>query len=378
MRLNLDMNILRHMSDGVITIDRFGQIMALNKIAEPWAERCEARSSLIKQFIDAERRGQIVFPVALELPDQRNASERESTDAWLCKNGPDDYAIFIVAKKAQPASTPAHQSPRKKQPSMVSMMTDAVRDQLAALRDMLHTKVQAQSMTTGDLMVHCQKVEKLMHEVTDLAKLLDRDDVFAGERLALADIIGNLLIVLPPSPRHVTVSLRASKDATGPIYGDSAWLSYALRLLIDNLVEHAPPHTAIELATQQMGGFVILTGRSAAPSAWYHAVPDQPTETPGTERLGRTASNMQLMMCNRIVELHAGQLRLNRMTDENGAPGNLESFTLTLTTSVPILDRSHVNCEECRHARHELTYAADMADLISSTQTTISDRSLQP
>jgi hypothetical protein len=127
-----------------------------------------------------------------------------------------------------------------------------------------------------------------------------------------------------------------------------------------------------------MGGFVILTGRSAAPSAWYNAVPDQPSEAAGTDRLARTASNMQLMMCNRIVELHAGQLRLNRLTGDDGAPANLESFTLTLTTSVPILDRSHASCEDCRHARHELTYAADMADLISSTQTTISDRSLQP
>jgi signal transduction histidine kinase len=35
MRLNLDMNILRHMTDGVVVLDRYAQIVAFNKIAEP-------------------------------------------------------------------------------------------------------------------------------------------------------------------------------------------------------------------------------------------------------------------------------------------------------------------------------------------------------
>jgi hypothetical protein len=86
-----------------------------------------------------------------------------------------------------------------------------------------------------------------------------------------------------------------------------------------------------------------------------------------------------MMICKRIIELHAGQIRLTSMPTDTRSfqlPGRIESFTLTLMTSMPANERSHASCADCRHVGQALSFASDMAQLIASTQTTISDRSL--
>jgi hypothetical protein len=87
------------------------------------------------------------------------------------------------------------------------------------------------------------------------------------------------------------------------------------------------------------------------------------------------------MMCKRIIELHAGELRVSGISVDASpflAPSRIESFVLTLMTSMPANERSHASCADCRHVGQALSFATDMAQLIASTQTTISNRSLKP
>ena len=383
MRLNLNMNILRHMTDGVLVLDRYAQIVAFNKIAEPWTSRCQAMSAGIKRLIDEERLGRLVLPLFIDLQTGQHNASKQRTDAWLCKNGRNEYAIFVVS--ASPAlhtkaltSAPAQ---TKRQHNLLALIGGEVREQLSILRALMLPKDSQQPMTPGDVAAQCKKVEQLMQEVTDLSQLLEQDEVFAGERLSVTDLIENILVSLPPNANFSTIELHSGTDQLGPVYGNSAWLSYALRLLIGGLVTSAPPRSSIQLATRQMGDFLILTGRANS-TRLRQAAPAHPqTGCTDPEPADEQTANIQMMMCKRIVELHAGQLKLTHMPTVASpfeSPNGIESFTLTLMTSLPANERSNVSCADCSVVRQQLSYASDMAQLIASNKTTVFDRSLTP
>ena len=381
MRLNLDMNILRHMTDGVVVLDRYAQIVAFNKIAEPWAPRCQAMSAAIKRLIDEERQGRLVLPLFIELQTGPSSAAHQRADAWLCKNGRNEYAIFIVSPNPAlqtNAATPVH---TKTQRNLLALVGGEVREQLSILRALIPAQGSLQPAAPEIIAQQCKKVEQLMQEVTDLSQLLEHDEVFAGERLSVTDLIENILLSLPPHANQATIELQPGTDPLGPVYGNGAWLSYALRLLIGAMITGAPRRTSVQLTTSQMGNFLVLTGRSSANRAGHSAPALSKIGTTGPAPVDEEAASIQMMMCKRIIELHAGQLRVTSMpTDASPLPmpNRIESFTLTLMTSMPANERSHASCADCRHVGQALSFATDMAQLIASTQTTISDRSLTP
>jgi hypothetical protein len=379
MRLNLDMNILRHMTDGVLVLDRYAQIVAFNKIAEPWTPRCQAMSAGIKRLIDEERLGRLVLPLFIDLQAGQRIASAQRADAWLCKNGRNEYALFIVSSNpADPLKAPAPGQP-KRQHNLMALMGGEVREQLSILRALLQPKNGHPPTGPGNIAMQCKKVEQLMQEVTDLSQLLEQDEVFAGERLSIPDLIENILISLPPNANHSTIGLNAGTDQLGPVYGNSAWLSYALRLLIGALITSAPPRSVIQLATRQMGDFLILTGRANTTRLGQVAPARSPASHTDPEAADEHTANIQMMMCRRIIELHAGQLKLTNMpdaSDPRDTPNGIESFTLTLMTSMPTNERSNASCADCSVVRQQLSYASDMAQLIASNKTTVFDRSL--
>lgn len=381
MRLNLDMNILRHMTDGVVVLDRYAQIVAFNKIAEPWAPRCQAMSAAIKRLIDEERQGRLVLPLFIELQTGPSSAAHQRADAWLCKNGRNEYAIFIVSPNPAlqtNAPTPVH---TKTQRNLLALVGGEVREQLSILRALIPTQGSLQPKAPEIIAQQCKKVEQLMQEVTDLSQLLEHDEVFAGERLSLPDLIENILLSLPPNANQSTIELQARTGAMGPVYGNGAWLSYALRLLIGGMIADAPPRTSVQLSMRQMGDFLVLTCRSSINGASPSELISMRTGPTQSDSTNDEAASIQMMMCKRIVELHAGELRVTGISVDASpflAPSRIESFVLTLMTSMPAHERSHASCADCRHVGQALSFASDMAQLIASNQTTISDRSLTP
>ncbi len=380
MRLNLDMNILRHMTDGVVVLDRYAQIVAFNKIAEPWTPRCQAMAAALKRLIDEERHGRLVLPLFIDMqmvPPNNAPSQR--ADAWLCKNGRNEYAIFIVSPNPSlPTSAPTRTQPKAHR-NLLALVRDDVRGQLSKLRALMHPGGNQQAAAPAVIAQQCKKVEQLMQEVTDLSLLLEHDEVFAGERLSVPELIENVLVSLPQNAKQSTVELHAGIDPLAPVYGNGAWLSYALRLLIVGMIDSAPQRTLVQLTTRQMGDFLVLTGRSSATRSMQSEATPACTGATEPEPTDEDAANIQMMMCKRIIELHAGQIRLTSMPADTSSfqpPGSIESFTLTLMTCMPASERSYAACADCRHVGQALSFASDMAQLIASTQTTISDRSI--
>lgn len=381
MRLNLDMNILRQMTDGVVVLDRYAQIVAFNKIAEPWAPRCQAISAALKRLIDEELSGRLVLPLYIELQTDRHSTDHQRADAWLCKNGRSEYAVFIVSHGPAAAADGTTSKPKRGQRNLLALVGNDVREQLSILRALIQPSGSQLPLAPAAIEQQCKKVEQLMQEVTDLSQLLEHDEVFAGERLSLADLIENILVSLPPNASQATIELHTGTDTLGPVYGNGAWLSYALRLLISCLIAGAPRRAVIQLATQQKGNFLTLRGHISETRNGRTATVRPHPAPVNAEPVDENASSIQMMMCKRIIELHAGQLQLTSPpTDKNTlqSPSKIESFTLTLMTSMPAHERSHASCADCRHVGQALSFASDMARLIASTQTTISDRSLQP
>lgn len=379
MRLNLDMNILRHMTDGVLVLDRFAQIVAFNKIAEPWVQCCQSMHAATRRLINEERQGRLVLPIFIDLQKQQAGVPPQRTDAWLCKNGLDEYAIFVVSPTAAVSCTPTSSSPKNQQHNLMALVGTEVREQLSILRSMMRPTHSRQHLAKGDMERQCQKVEQLMQEVTDLSRLLENDEVFSGERLSISDIVENILLSLPTGPHQVLVEMQTATTPLGPVYGNGAWLSYALRLLIGGLVANASANTVVHIAARQMGDFLTLSGRCAGSTAEADRTKAAHASRTQNRTAAAQAANIQLMMCKRIIELHAGQLTLIPVRDQTitaNTPINVEAFSLTLMTSVPANERSHASCADCRHIKQQLSYASDLAQLIASTQTTFFDRSL--
>ncbi|MCF8169004.1 MAG: hypothetical protein K9J77_10365 [Rhodoferax sp.] len=381
MRLNLDMNILRHMSDGVLVLDRHAKIVAFNQVAEPWAPRCRAMSAGFKRLIDEERQGRLALPLFFDLQTGGSKPAPPRADAWLCKNGRNEYAVFIAAPKSPVAVAPAAPAQTGHKHHSLALLGGDVREQLRRLRELLPPAGSLQRLSSAELDQQCRTVDLLMQQVTDLSQLQEYDEVFAGERLSLTELIENILQSMAPDANRATVELRTSTDNIGPIYGNGTWLGYALKLLIDRLVASAPPRASLELVARQMGDFVILTGRANGTRSGHLSTVSAGDGIGNADPGEGQAANLQLMLCKRIIELHAGQLRLTRVSTDSRsvqAAADIESFTLTLMTSMPAHERSHASCADCRHVRQEIAYASDMAQLISNRPITLIDRSLPP
>jgi hypothetical protein len=147
------------------------------------------------------------------------------------------------------------------------------------------------------------------------------------------------------------------------------------------MITGAPRRTSVQLNTSQMGDFLVLTGRSSVSRAGHSEPVLSKTALTEAEPADEEAASIQMMMCKRIVELHAGELRVTGISVDASpflAPSRIESFVLTLMTSMPAHERSHASCADCRRVGQALSFASDMAQLIASNQTTISDRSLKP
>ena len=368
MRLNLDANIVRHMHDGLIVLDHHAQIASFNRPAERWVTRCREMAPAFKRLIDEERKGRLTLPAHIDLQINSLIPSRNLTEAWLCKNGRNEYAIFVVS---QPGSVVACALPApapKRQFQQLALIGGEVRDQLARVRNLLES---VPTKAAPPLVQQCRVAERLMQEVADLSLLQDCDQVFCDERLSIPDIVENILASLPAEAKHSVVELRTDTELTGPVYGNSAWLSYALRLLIMSLINSTPPGATVEIRTHQMGDFLVLTGRANGNRFEAVAPPSTPAETDLVQASTLLESSIQMMICKRIIELHAGQLRCITLPspDTESSASGIESFTLTLMTGLPEHERSRVSCQGCRHVQQELAYAQDIAQLLSDTRT---------
>lgn len=216
------------------------------------------------------------------------------------------------------------------------------------------------------------RVEGLLHELSDLSLVMQHDAVFADERLNLTELVHAALppVTLPVDPKLAVFSFSQDGPAQGVVYGHAAWMRYALRVLFEALQISAPVRSQINIHTQQMGNFVIITGHVVAITdrRSSKATTQQAPTAGNTTHTESRDSQVRWLMCRRIIALHGGQLKLAFLPigdarDAINPP--IESFTLTLGTGQPINERSRVSCGTCRHVLQEQAYALDLSQLLN-------------
>lgn len=365
MRLNFDMQVLNQMSEGVILLNRQGQVIGQNTAAKEWVQRCKAMDEPFKRIIDQVVQGRMELPIKMGLLAKPDLAGTPLADAWLCRDGLQNYAIFIAPHKLSASS------PKQTEDRFISLLGNDVLQEMSTLRGLLH--VTAGNAEERELAICKQSelVDTLLTEISGLAMLMQHEYLADEARVEMDKLITQLLPTLQAA-HHNPYVFKAGSVQQGVLFGKVSWLTYALRVLLQSLGQSAPPGAQIDVQMHQMGGFMVLNGSVAG----KHAIG---LNASSTDRQSIAANDdtaahralAQMMMCKRIIELHAGKLKFNFMTDMAGSNQHLpqmESFTLTLATGMSNQQKT-ASCAECPVALQAQAYAQDMAVLLSQQQT---------
>ncbi len=381
MRLNFDPLLLDKMSEGVILLNRQAEILAHNRAATPWLPQGRAMSAVLKALIDREVRGRIVMPQSIGVWRGKTPQGTYPGEAWMILNGRHDYAVFIVPQEQSQAHADAKLMPVQPasllQKSQAALLGDEARAQMQILRDLLVSlKVQPPPGVQA-IVDQAAFVDQLLRETADFARLMQHEQSFVEERLVLSDLLNDLLknpsrILDRPD---VELTFAHSGAQQGPVYGHARWLRYALQVLLERLAEGAPPASQVKIMTRQMGDFLVITGHVVVNPVKdkrpLRAAVIAADAQPQLRRRSATDARVRLLMCQRIVELHNGQLKLEFMP-ESPIDGThhqpIESFTMTLTTGLPAQQRHSDACAQCPINLQTQAYAADLVQLLSLNQ----------
>lgn len=77
---------------------------------------------------------------------------------------------------------------------------------------------------------------------------------------------------------------------------------------------------------------------------------------------------LSLQICQRVFELHGGQLRIDYGDAPSDRPETgrfIVAFTLTLPTGLPTHDRTRVSCRSCRISEQAMETARDLVKMMS-------------
>ncbi len=371
MRLQFDRQILQEMNEGVILLDAQGDVLAHNHAADLWMQEGESVRIALKRLVEGEKRSGSPSPRRFELCIGAFNQPKKWANAWLCKNGPDDFTVFIASHPTNTApSAAAVTHTDAGGPSSAMLLGQGLRAQMAEFRSLLSTAKGDPARELATLSAKCEDIDQLLQTISDLS-LLQRDNVFCDERLDLAEQLHHLIPSLAAHP-GVHYFFSPQPGPQGMVYGSAAWLNQALRVLLEGLGSSAPSTSYIDIRLRQLGDFVVITGHVVAGTGSFPAATAVAhDEAPASSNAASNSPRSRLvneLICRRIIELHTGQHKLEYMPN----PGNsealerqVESFTLTLATGLPEHERSRASCAECRYTLQAQAYASDMALLLS-------------
>ena len=357
MNLTLSAATMSLMSDGVILLDQKGRPREVNAAAQPWLRRCVEFTQQWARSIEQLQAGAITLPLVVDIA--RAGDGLPPANVHLLKNGNHGYALLI--RPLSTTSLPSHHSSKS---SFLALMGSEVRKEIARFTALLHESHDPIAQST-DLMRQANRVDTLLTEVGALAELDQRDEIFAGQRLAIAEIVRAILPALPrvAGDDPIRYALVESGEKLAPVYGNQKWLRQALHTLLARLGRDCPTLGSVVIDLRQIGDFLVINGRATADSAGWHSALDPAPPS-------RPTYSLEAEICHRIIELHGGQLKL-RFIDKEAtqedpdATGPIESVTLTLPTGVPSGDRSRVSCADCRITLQSMQYARDLAEIMA-------------
>ena len=371
MRLNFDTPLLDKLNEGVILLDRQATVVAHNRAAQPWVARCNARANAIKALIAEEVSGHLGLPIRMESWKSGTAEDAYTVEPWLMRNGRRDYALLMLPKPGQKPVPKPRVDAAERENNYVSLLGEDVRIQMALPRELMQPTTPGEAHEPSVIAEQSILVDRILQEICDLSTVMQRDQMYSDDRLVLPELVRNILPTLIHA--HDTIELIESDASTGMVYGHAHWLEYALRTLLESLVSSAPDHSHIRITTRQIGNYIVLAGGVTVGMPKHQkpvhvAVPSESQTSAVAKTSTQHRTQIQQIMCRRIIALHAGQLKLTFMPDavRGGDSSSLiETFTLTLPTGLPLHERSRASCTECRINLQTQAFAADVATLLS-------------
>lgn len=356
MNLTFDSAATKMLSDGIILLDQTGQPREANAAAQPWLRRCIELTPHWAKQVALERAGTLKLPATLDLDSGGDGSL--SARVLLLKNRNAGYALLI--QPLQTAQPPAHKSGKS---GFLALISSKARKEVSQFSTRLREFDNSEAQRS-ELMHQAAALDTLLAELGAMAELDQRDEVFAEERLSIAEVLQSTLTSLPQTMgvNPIRYVLTEIGQEMAPVYGHRKWLSQTLYSLLARLGRSCQEHGRVAINLRQIGDFVVLNGRTTSDTPGAFAASAMPAGPPGDE--------LSADICHRIIELHGGQLKvrfINSDPDQQGhdAEGEIESIMLSLPTGVPEGDRSRISCAECRITLQSMQYARDLAEMMA-------------
>lgn len=358
MNLNLDLSLIEKMREGIILLNGDAEVSAYNSAASGWLREYIALTESVRTLIKRAASGLLTLPTTVQMRGGWTSDSPDPVDAWLCQDGADGFALIITQESPE-------QELKASESRFVALLGEQSRQEIVKLLHLLRSATKPGEIDRTAILQQSARVDRLLVEIEQLSTLFQRDKVFLEDRLSLISLLKDVLKELPYQRGEYAISytLIETRDLLGVLYGDAAWLKYAFRNLLSALGVRAPPRSQVVLDLRQLGDFIVFTGRvNNAPGARRGQ-----TKARDSDPASPLERDIRLQMCQRIIELHGGRLKLT-FTGAADEPGSgIESFTLNLLTGLPDHDRSRASCAQCRYVLQSEAYARDLSTLMAQS-----------
>lgn len=370
--LALSDSALSRLREGVLRLDVRGHVRSLNTAARPWLRGCIDQAKRLAALAAAAKRGDVLLPVRLNLFDNCPSCPKSPSDTWMDHDGRDGYMLLIVPVELAPPipvgsakdamlllDGEALEEMRRLQTQLLCFAASDVTQGNATPVDATPVGATPCDAPPADaplseLKKHAAELSAILGEVRDLANLNQRDLAFTDERFALATMLADILPEL--RAQTGTASIRYEEGSNiGQVYGHRSWMRQAILTLIGRMREGCPPSNYVNIALRQLGDFVVVSGKVNIDRNKRSGVAMASARTSGA------GFGLRIQICQRIVELHGGSLKI-----EYGVAPMIYSFTMTLATGLPAHERSRASCADCRYTLQALEFGRDLADLIAA------------
>jgi two-component system sensor histidine kinase SenX3 len=180
---------------------------------------------------------------------------------------------------------------------------------------------------SGSLEREARRLSALVQDIIELSRLQGADVVMQGQRVDLADVIGEAIDRVELQAEQKSVRITVGGDAHALVFGDRGLLMTACKNLIDNAIRHSPDGTSVGVGLRTKDGLVSVTvtdqGLGIAEEdqervfeRFYRVDPARSRATGGT--------GLGLSIVRHVASSHGGEVTLWSQ------PGRGSTFTIRL------------------------------------------------
>jgi hypothetical protein len=368
MELRFDVALADSLSEGMVLLNRKGQVTDFNRAARPWLRDCANAQAALSQHIEHYLGSQADGALAIE-PLGLAVVDPPASKAYLNRQGPDEFVLTIIPGSSSKTLRAVETSASQADPGFLHYFSAELRHEFVRWRARLdqaetHGRLEGRD---ASLIKHSERLSQLIVLFEQLWLIRKNEVLGQSERLSLMTLTQDTLAALPRRRAdYVLMAEQANfSEQVGVLYVPADLLKCGLRGLLESLDDAAPPKSQIELWLRQSGGHVVLSSRFVNGARMRGQAPSTPVRH-GAAPL-RVDPGLRLPLARDIVNLFRGQLMVEEIADPSGRENarGLASFTLVLPTGSGALTQPQPDCADCPTFRQAESYAHDLASLMA-------------